>query len=100
VRVLDAIVASDLSLRAQHPTDLLHDTFNLLQHLAVPKSDNSKAESFELLTSQIVVTLFLVGVLSSIELDNQPRFDTAEIHDERIDWHLSAEFPTVEVSVS
>jgi hypothetical protein len=39
-------------------------------------------------------------MLPSIELNDQPRFDAAEIHNERIDWHLSAKFPTLEVSIS
>jgi hypothetical protein len=39
-------------------------------------------------------------MLSSVELNDQPRFDAAEIHNERIDRYLSPEFPAVESSVS
>jgi hypothetical protein len=38
-------------------------------------------------------------MLSSVELNDQPRFDAAEIHNERIDRYLSPEFPAVELSV-
>ena len=44
--------------------------------------------------------LFLVRMLSSIELNDQPRLDAAEIHNERIDRYLSAELPAIEFPVS
>jgi len=44
--------------------------------------------------------LFLIRMLLAVELNDQPCFDAAEIHNERIDSYLSAEFPAVELSVS
>jgi len=82
VRVLGAIVMLDISRSTEHPTDLLNNTFGFLQRLAVPKSKHSETTSFELEGSNVVVVLPGICVLSSIELNNQPRFDAAEIDDE------------------
>ncbi|MGA8640587.1 MAG: hypothetical protein WB650_01660 [Candidatus Binatus sp.] len=42
----------------------------------------------------------VVSMLYSVKLNDQPRFDTAEIHDEGVDRNLPPKFPTVEVSIS
>jgi hypothetical protein len=100
VRVLVAIVVHDSSLCVKRASDLLNDTFSLPQHRPVPESHYSKPQRFQLARSRIVVTLPRILVLLSINFDNQPCLDTAEIYDERVNRYLSAEFPAFEISVS
>jgi len=76
----------------------VRDTLSVLQHFAVPKSEHFETAGRQLLGSRIVVAL-CIRVLFSVEFDDQPRPDAAEIDDEFIDRDLSAEFPAIELSV-
>ncbi len=77
--MLGAIVMLAGSLCVKHPSDFLNDTFGLLQHLAVPKSEHSETASFELPRSRIIVTLAHVSVLLAVDFDNQPCCDAVEV---------------------
>jgi hypothetical protein len=100
VRVPGVIVVPACSIRPQHPSYLLDDTFRIRQHLSIPESQHSEPEGLESPSSQIVVRLSFFNMLTAVEFDDQPGFNATEIDDEGIDRNLPAELPSIEVSVS
>ena len=102
MRVLRDIVAPDPAAQlifSEYAADLQSHTFSILRHLAVPKPDYSEAARLKLPGSRVVVALSRICVLFSVEFDDQPRSDAAEIGNEGVDRNLSAEFPSVELSI-
>jgi hypothetical protein len=91
-------MADRFRISTEYATDFLRNPFKILGHLVIPKSEHSKTARFELPGPRIIVTFLRIGMLFSIEFDNQPCLDTAEIDNEFVDRNLSAKFPGIELS--
>jgi len=65
-------------------SNLIHNTFNILQHFIVPKAQHSKATSFK-------ISCVLISMLSAIHLNDQSCFNAREIGNIAIDRMLTAE---------
>jgi hypothetical protein len=65
----------------------------------VPEPDHSEPSRLQLFGPRIVVPLAFLRVLVTVELNDQPCLDAAEINDVRIDCHLTTKLPSIELSI-
>ena len=99
MRVLPSLATTDrFRVSTEYATDFQRNPFRILGHLVIPKSEHSKTARFKLPGPRIVVTFLRIAMLFSIEFDNQPCFDAAEIDNKFVDRNLSAKFPAIELS--
>jgi hypothetical protein len=79
----------------QFYVDLFQNSLNILQHLMVPKADDSISFFFNKCGSPLVF-IGLDGVLPPIQFDNQPVLTATKISYETRQWKLSFEFDALE----
>ena len=76
---------------AQSEVDAFEHLLEILAKLVVPEAHNAKALSLKKSGAQAVVIELLLGMLASIQLNDQSGFEAAEVHYVGADRMLAAE---------
>jgi hypothetical protein len=84
---------------AQRRINRLDDAIDLLQHIAIPKSNNMQTLIFKVLGSLPVLCSTLLGMLSSVHLYDEISLEAEEIEHIRTIWNLTAELPAIDLPV-
>jgi len=74
-------------------------TLEIVHHVVVPKPEDEITACFQV-SGSVCVLLNAIGMLPAINLHHELCVRAAEIHDEAIERHLSAEFPSAEPAVA
>ena len=93
-------VRPSLSNCGENPGNLCDYTIRAPSDLRIPEAEHFEPPSLELPGSRFIVSPELVEMLLAVELDDQSRFEAAEIDDEVVKRNLSSKFPIVERSIS
>ena len=74
----------------------LHHALRIRHHVVVPETQHGEAVAAQMgIAFRIAAAVGLHVVLATIELDHEARGEAGEIHDEVIDWDLTAEMEAV-----
>ena len=73
----------------------------LAQHPAIVESQHSEAEVVQLRGApRIGLDRLRLEMLTAVEFDNEPRFDTSEVREEAADGMLAAELAAGELTIA
>jgi hypothetical protein len=77
--------------------DRLQNAIDIFMHFIVPESQHQTTHGLQNLRP---IRFIRRGVLPAVDLDDEMRFGTQEIHDIAVDRHLSPELQAVEPSIA
>lgn len=69
----------------------VHHVVRIRERIVVPEPEQPKAECLECLRAAPVITA-LLSVLTAVQFDDQPMFDTTKISDVAVEWMLPPKF--------
>jgi len=83
----------------QFVDNLLQHSLCIAQHLIVPEPQHPIARLGQKLSPPLI-RFNLISMMSAIQLNDQPRFWTEEVHDVATDWLLPSELKAVHLSAA
>jgi hypothetical protein len=81
-----------LGLMMQRCPNGIDHRVNFLQHLIVPKPNDTKTSFMQSLIANTI--LLAIQMLAAIHLNNQPHFEAGKVEHEIHEWMLAAELET------
>ena len=79
-------------LGAQRRSDRVHHAIHVLSHRSVPEAEHREAFTLQdLVPDEVVISLWAVGVLPAIDLDNKPAAEADEVEVVAEEWSLAPE---------
>ena len=75
-----------------------HDIVGIPEYIVVPETQDAKSAARQFFVTDAIV--FVFGMLTAIDLDNQSCLETSEVSDVSADWYLPTELESIETAVA
>ncbi len=92
-------VRGSQSIRCDRVQYLFQNTVSVLKHIVIPESQHEVPHGFQGFGS-VCIALSILGMLATIDLDDELRVGADKVDDESIDWDLPLELQASEPAIT